>query len=482
MTQMRKVVMEVFALSAVALVLGLYVYFGIFRSDVHTQQRREKSMQLFDVPGGAPHLEIRKIVVTADGETTTLEKKPGSSRWAITSPVTADADVLVVDALVSQLQKAKLKAVIDESPDAAALKKYGLDAPRFCVEATGHVGDSTHRLKLTGGIENTFDGSVFIQRNDEPTVYSVEGGVRFTTAKTTFELRDKTPFTFDEKTLKRLSVKSVNNSYVLERTQDKQWTVLKPQREPADAATVTAMLSAMSTERALEFPVDSPDTRRRFGFDSPLLDAVAERTDGTTQRLKLARPTGVDAGESLFGLWEDEHGSVVATLNASALHFDRNPSDLKDRALLRFPREAVVRMVFHTPEHADVVVQKAAADASADDWRVVAPVEGKAKVFRVTGALWLLSNAKTLAYGEERPKDWNRYGLGATSKAVILQGESGQELARLQVGKAVPQTPSAYYVRSSNKDQVLQSDGSRFHELPFALADVLDEQRPDGGP
>jgi hypothetical protein len=55
------------------------------------------------------------------------------------------------------------------------------------------------------------------------------------------------------------------------------------------------------------------------------------------------------------------------------------------------------------------------------------------------------------------------------------------QLARLTIGKQVPNTPTAFWVKGT-RDQVVQSDGSRFGELPFSINDVIDEPGLDGGP
>ncbi|HEY0880023.1 MAG TPA: DUF4340 domain-containing protein, partial [Archangium sp.] len=145
--------------------------------------------------------------------------------------------------------------------------------------------------------------------------------------------------------------------------------------------------------------------------------------------------------------------------------------------ILRFQKELVTKLVFKNESGVEIVVAKDAPDASAESWRVVAPQAGKAKFFKVTSALWMLGSTKALAVGEEKP-DWKKYGIGEKSRSVTIYGDGDKELARFVIGDKVPNTPTAVWVRGS-RDQVLQSDSSRFAELPFQLSDVLDV--PDAG-
>ncbi len=485
MSQSTKTLVLMLGLLALAGAIGGYAYFGIYQKDQQTQKQADHDLRLFApqklderMPdGGSPPAEFSKLSVTVGGTTTTLEREAGKEWW-VTSPVKARADRLVVDAIISLLQTSKFKSTLEENPDPATLEKYGFKDPKFVVEATAQVNGETRSVKLVGGIENVFDGSVYVRRNDEKPVFTAEGGVRFSMAKTTFDLRDKQPFAVEEAKVQKIAVKSANNDYVIERS-DRQWNFVKPNAEPADAPSISSMISAVGQERAQLFPDDTEASRKALGFDAPMVDATLTLIDGKAVRLRVTRQSA-DAGDSFYVLREEEGGATLAQVGAGATQYDRNPIDLKDKSLVRFKKEAVTKMVFRDVGGPEIVVAKDSVDASADAWRVVAPKIGKAKIFKVTSALWTLGSAKTLAAGEEKPKDWAKYGIDEKSKYIALFGEDGKELARLTFGKPVPETPSGFYVRGS-RDQVLQSDGSRFGEFPFRVEDVLDEPVVDGG-
>lgn len=486
MSQSQKTLVQLLVLLAIAGGLGGYAYFGIYEKDARATKQQDHDLRLFapqklderTPDGGSPPAEFSKLTVTYEGQTTTVERQ--GKEWWVTSPVKAKADRLVVDAALSQLQTSKFKATLEEHPDQATLTKFGFDKPLFVVEATALVNGESRSVKLVGGLENTFDGSIYVRRNDEQPVFTAEGGVRFTLGKTTLDLRDKQPFAVDEAKIEKIAVKSVNNDYVLERNADKQWNLTRPFPEPADAASISAMISGIAGERAQAFPQDTEANRRAFGFDAPLVDTTITLLEGPPVRLRVAR-LSVDAGAELFYVIRDDGaGSTLAQVGPGSTQYDRNPFDLKDKTIVRFKREAVTKMVFRDVGGPEIVVTKDSVDASAEAWRVVAPRAGKAKIFKVTSALWTLASAKTLALGEEKPKDWGKYGLDASAKSITLYGEDGKQLARFVIGKPVPETPSGFYVRGT-RDQVIQSDGSRFGEFPFALADVLDEPVVDGG-
>lgn len=486
MSQSQKTLVQMLILLAVAGGIGGYAYFGVFKKDQDLARKQEHDLRLFApqklderaADGGSPPAEFTKLTVTVGGAITALERT--GKDWWITTPVKAKADKLVVDGILSQLQSSRFKSTIEEDPDPATLEKYGLGSttPNFLVEATAMVNGEPRSVKLAGGVENIFDGTIYVRRNDEKPVFTAEGGARFAMAKTTFDLREKLLFAVEEAKIQKIAVKSANNDYLLERNADRQWNLVKPAAEPADAASISAMISAVAGERAQAFPQDTEATRKALGFDAPLVDTTLTLTDGKTVRLRVTRQAA-DAGDLFYVLRDDESGSSLAQVGTGATQYDRNPSDLKDKTIVRFKREAVTKMVLRDVGGPEIVVTRDSVDASAEAWRVVAPRAGKAKIFKVTSALWTLGSAKTLAVGEEKPKDWGKYGLDDQAKYIALFGEDGKELARFVIGKPVPETPSGFYVRGT-RDQVLQSDGSRFGEFPFTLADVLDEPVPSG--
>jgi hypothetical protein len=495
MNQTRKVLLQLAAMVAVAGIIGGYAWFGIFKAEEAKKKKDDHDLRLFtpqkldekQSDGGSPPADWTHLVVTTTGLPVTLERV--GQDWFVTSPVRARADKLVVDGILSQLQTAKFKQALDETPDAASLRTYELEPPHFVVAATAQVNGETRSVTITGGAENRFDGTVYVRRDTDPTVYTAEGGVRFMLAKSEYDLRDKAVLALDEAAIRTLEVKSVNNRFTLEREgASKQWNLTAPEKEPADAPTIASMITGAAGEKAQAFFPDTEQMRRELGLEAPLIDVRAELTDGGTVRLRGAktwRDGGVgshgEPGEILVVLREDAEGATLARVEAGVTQFDRNPADLHDRTVVRFRRELVTKIVFHDPAAGpDVVVQRDGVDASAESWRVVAPRAGKAKVFKVTGALWTLGAFKALSPGEEHPRDWGKYGLDAQAKSIALFGEDGKELARLTIGKQVIGTPSGYWVRGT-RDQVLQSDGSRFGEVALTLSDVLDEPGLDGG-
>ena len=478
MSQANRTLLLLSGLTAAAIGIGLYAYYGVQQPDVRAEKVKDRNERLFEPvkvdersgDGGFAKAEFVKVTVSAKGETTSLEREPGKE-WKLTAPVQAGADKLAIDQVISQLQQAKFKQVVEEQPDDAALVKYGLAPAQFVITAEALVGDAAERrtLKLEGGIENTYDGTVYLRREGDRQVWSAEGGVRWALAKTTFDLRTKVAFEIDEAKANKVEVKTKDNQYTLERDAQRAWRLVKPLAAAADQASLTGIFGALNDARALSFPPDRPETRK--AFEPPLADATFTLEGGATVRVRFGK---LDAQVLL--LREEAGQALLVEVPASvAGQLDRNPNDLKDRLVLAFRKDQVARVIFRQADGVELIVERpASADGGTGEaWKVISPKAGPAKTFKLAAVLWTLGALKANVLGEENPKDWSRFGLDEKGRSVTLFGYDGKQLARLIIGKEVLGKQAVVYVRGT-RSQVIEADNSRLAELPAKVEELLE--------
>lgn len=491
MSQAKKTLALLGALALLAGGLSLYAYFGVLEADRAEADRKQLTDRLFPLvdpgqtspDGGALQPSFTSVTVQLGDETTVIERSDGGT-WRLIAPVQAPADKLAVDSLVSQLQTAQVKEKVEDTPDDKALEQYGLKSPKFTVTAHGHAGDASRSKELTvfGGIENPFDGSVYVQRKGEKAVYLAGGGVRWALAKSTFELREKQVLSLDDAKVKAIDVRAPHHAFALERSDARSWRLVRPLQADADASSITTLLGTLRSERALSFPPDSPDARRSFGLESPWAEATFTLEGGETVRLRFGRP-GADAGTQTYVLREDQDGAVLAEVNASvAEQLDRNPAELKDRTVLPFKKEEVTKATFRLADGSELSVERVlgADGGTSEDWNVLLPQKAPAKKFKLSSILWAVGALKATRVVEAQPKDWAKYGISERSRSVTLFGRDGQELGRLVLGKELPEKAGAFFARSA-RGELVELDGERLSELPASAADLIDVPSGDAG-
>jgi hypothetical protein len=486
----QKNLVTLLAAALVAGGLGLYAYFGVMRPEQKEAQRKEAEEKVFALntpgetgsDGGAPPEPVFTwLSVEVPQGKTVMELKDNT--WRITSPISARADKTEVGNLLGQLSAAKFKATLEEKPTDADLERYGLKQPRGTVTARAYVpdaqgggADDPSRQRSTTvylGVENNFDGSVYVRREGDPRVYSAQGGLRFVLLKHTNEWRDRVVFPVEEASLLRIEAKARENAFTLERaTTEKPWKLVQPVELRAAADQVKRMVSTLEGYRALSFPEPEQEQKVRQALEKPMVQATFVRKFGGPVRVRITE-LELDGVKQVFALSEWDAESMLSQVDSLALDvLDLPPKDFKDRKALAFAVRDVARIVIHpaTPG-GDTISLVQAPDTG--KWEVASPLVGNAKQFKVASLLGSLEKLEAAALGESNPKNWGRYGIGTTGRGVTLQDLQGQEIARLRLGTEVKGNPQRLWARGSSED-VLEVDKSAIDALPLALTDLMD--------
>jgi hypothetical protein len=494
--QTQKNLVTLLALTAAAGGLGLYAWYGVKEPDAREAEQKAVSEKLFAAheagekgeDGGAPPAPVfTHLTVKASGGTTVLEREASGS-WKVIAPVSAKAEASVVDGMTQTLATSSFSATVEDAPTDADLEKYGLKTPVFTVTAKGYVGDPSRERTVTlyGGIENSFDGSVYVRREGDPKVYAAPGSVRWSLDKDTFTLRSKEFLgPLDEPSFQRIEVKAKANAYLLERdTGGTGWRLAKPVAVRADEVKVADLLTGLKELRAMSYPADTAEARRTLGLETPVVDARFTPATGEPVRVRLSQVTA-DGATKVYALREQGVHALLGEVPESALALlDVGVPELKDKRVLAFRREDVKRVVFHPGAGAEplTVVNVAGADGGAGVWEVESPKKGKALHFRMVSVLSSLDTFKASGFGEAKPKGWAKYGITDASKGVVLLGADGKELARLWLGNEVKDKVGTVYARGSGPD-VLEVSAT-YVELPTKVEDLLEPppSPADGGP
>nr|WP_225937977.1 DUF4340 domain-containing protein [Myxococcus sp. RHSTA-1-4] len=474
--------------------MGLYAWFGVKEPEEREAERKEVSEKLFaaheageqGTDGGAPPAPVfTRLTVKAHGGTTELTREKDGT-WKVTAPVSTGAEQSAVESITSTLASSKFTATVEESPTDADLEKYGLKTPAFTVVAQAYVPDANgggaedparqRTVTLYGGIENPFDGSVYVRREGDPKVYAAPGSVRWSLDKDAFALRSKDFLgPLEEPSLTSIEVRAKANAYLLVRdTGGTGWRLEKPVKERADAVKVADLLSALKEQRAMSFPEDSPESRKKLGLEAPVVDARFIPATGEPVRVRLSQVTE-DGVTKAYALREQGAKALLGEVPEHALAvLDVGVPELKDKRVLAFRREDVRRMVFHPGGGAEpiTVVGVSGADGGAVTWEVEAPKRGKAQHFKVAALLGSLEAFKASGFAAAAPKSWTKYGLSDASRGAALYGADGKELARLWLGDEVKDKPGTVYARGSSPD-VLEVSAT-WGELPTKPEDVLE--------
>jgi hypothetical protein len=459
--------------TAGAVALGLYAYFGVMKGDEQAQRSKEAAQQVFPTAaaqGPSAPSGFRALTVVAAGQTTKLAHT--ASGWRITSPVDAKADSAAVDALVSALLHDRYKQTVDAHPTQADLARYGLDAPRFRVTAEfQRASGKKETLDLAGGIDNPFDGSVYVKREGEDAVHAIAGTFQVAVAKSTFELREKRLVPFEETRLKEIDLASGRQRIALRLDDAGHWQLSAPTEERADDAAARALWTAIQTERATAFPEDTPQARQDFGLEHPVLEATFVPEHGAPTRIALGERGSGEARHAFAAVTTGGHHALAQVPPALIDALRKTPDDLRDHTVLSFQPEQVAEIAVKPADRTPfTLTRKRNADGSRSDWSLAGEKSPRLAGAKVSALLWTLQSLKATGFGPVHPSDrtWQAHGLDDKAATVTLKGEGGRLLAALVVGKPVKGKPDQLWAKGS-RDQVLELERASLSDLPWSV-------------
>jgi hypothetical protein len=253
---------------------------------------RDKKILTFD-RDKADRIEIRR------GDSLLAFSK-ANGEWRVTAPIDARGDFSAIEGLLSRLQSAQMRSVVDEN--ATNLKQYGLEP----AEATVTVSAGSARAGLAFGSKNA-EGLIHVRDVSKSQVVAVPADLLADFEKTAADFRRKDVFEFRAFNLDTLEITRSGTTTTFERLKGKgkdgadAWRNVTAGKE-LDAAKFEAFLTKLSGLRAQSFAGPADKT----GLESPAVTVTATFDDRKkTETVRIGR-----VGTEAFASRPDEPGAM----------------------------------------------------------------------------------------------------------------------------------------------------------------------------
>ena len=257
---------------------------------------RDKKVLSFD------REKVDRVEIANGDSVVTLVK--GAGDWRVTAPVEARGDFGAIEQLVSRVQSAQMKSIVNEA--ATDLKQYGLDKPSTVV--TVGLGSARAGLAIGSKAEG---GDVYARDVSKNAVVTLGADMLTDLQKGATEYRRKDVFEFRPYNLTQLEITRGTDAVTYEKLKGKGkdgadvWQNVKS-RKAVDATKFESLLAKLSALRAQSFA----DAKTKTGLDQPVLVARTTFDDGKkTETVRFGRE-----GASAYAGRADEPGA--STLDA----------------------------------------------------------------------------------------------------------------------------------------------------------------------
>ncbi|HSP17996.1 MAG TPA: DUF4340 domain-containing protein, partial [Myxococcaceae bacterium] len=356
------------------------------------------------------------------------------------------------------------------------LQRMGLDHPSDELTASAEgVPPLTVRL----GKENSFDGSVYLQREGDPRVYAVQATTRATLDRSTFDLRDRDVIAVRDLGVTGIEVTGRKGDWAVAREPEHPYAFVRPVKDEADTTAISSWLGTLRGTKATRYLQDSPAERQRTGVEKPLVEATFRRGKTETVHVRLA--AGKGEADPAHVLREDQFGTSLAEVPRTAIAaLDKGPAELRDRTVLHVKAEDVVRMRLGAGPTALVVERERPTDGGLETWRLRVPAEAPVDPFKASSLLYGLTSLKAEPTDQSLPNDPKRTGLGPGARTLTVEGKDGKVLGAIAVGGTWTK-PAGTFVRD-DRGRVVLVDPARLKELPGTAADLLPAPPPPAPP
>jgi len=268
----------VILLVAVAMVALLLVFENPFKG-AKSEGKPKEQVRLFSP---ISEEECSKIQVSGFGTTATLVRK--DREWFTADGYKADPDA--VHQIFRALDQFGEPELISINPK--AFVKFRVD--NF-LGTRLKMYDTSDRLRvdlIVGQLANDFFHTP-VRKPGSNNVYRVRGMLRGVVGRRNW--RDYNIFRFDVASLRRISVRTPEESYTIERDgQGGPWRFSEPTSAPVDTRTVSVWTQRIANLRAADFePTTASEMLTTFGLTNPQAWVSVELDDGSSYTLVFGK-------------------------------------------------------------------------------------------------------------------------------------------------------------------------------------------------
>ena len=405
--------------------------------------------------------EVQALQLERGGLKIDIEKRDDGT-WMMTAPLEARGDETEIGKIIDKIHTAKIKEFIHGEPE--NLGQYGLDSPG--IKLTLLIGEDKASKTLLIGRKNVDKEGYYAKRAEQRNVFLLEEDVMEAIPDEAETLRDHSLLAVSTGDVHKMEYVTEGGRFVLARNQDGAWEIKEPIEEKADDLQVNDLITDLKNIKVKEFIDEEKD---EFGFAKPQITAklwkegveepIAVTIGATDEEKNLVYARNMDG--HLVGFGKEELDKVRKTL-----------FDLRDKTLVSFGKDEVLRMAVRYGEHELVVTQKD------EKWLAEKPERFKiGDQGDVDRLVWAIDYVTMEEIAEEaKPENLDKYGLDKPRAEFSITLTDEKSIGPFLIGSS---RDNNVYVATAGKPGVYLVEARILDELKRELGGILDKTLPE---
>src|SRR5437667_5063948 len=414
-----------------------------------------------------------------------IEIRRRESKWRLETPIKDQADGVLVDNLLSDLETWEKEGTIpakDIEADKSKLTEYGLNNPKLKLKLVGR--DKPPEIWF--GKDAALEGRMYVRFENSKETFLATQSIKKDIDKKAEEFRDKKLTDLTTAQVRRITLKTPAGEMEMEKKGD-HWDILKPLRARADDQKVGDLIAQITTARIQQFVADDRGDLHPYGLAEPrgsiTLFDEAEKKD---QKVEIGESIKVfrreDKGQTLQigSLSEKEkdqlyvrfapRGSVYTLPKKTEEILNTKPADLRDNHLVRIDTNIPDRITIDAPGRGKTLLAR-----KDGNWTIATRNNTPADSGAVQRLIDRLQNERVTGFVEDVASNLPKYGLDKPQMQLTFSSFASENTAETKAGE---QPFAGIAFGKPEGDNVY----ARLTDEPFVVAvrrGLLDQISPD---
>ena len=225
---------------------------------------------------------------------------------------------------------------------------------------------------------------------------------------------------------------------LLEKDSSGTWMITAPTPYPVDKDAVTSLLSAVASIASDKVVDEKAGDLSQYGLVPPVLMVTVRLKDGKSKKVLFGEATATGSGVYATAPG-DARLYTVASYTKEGI--DKHTADLRDRRLLTFNSEKLVRVVLNSHQ-----METEFGKNTSGEWQIVKPEPYRADVFAVDDMVRRLKDVKLdpALSGDEQKKAASTFSSAAPVAKLTVTDATGSQHLEIRTTK-----DAKYYAHSS---------------------------------
>lgn len=263
-------------------------------------------------------------------------------------------------------------------------------------------------------------------------------------------------FAVEADAIEEISIRSESGDRTTLRKSGTEWQIVEPVAARPDSAEISGLTTNLSSLEIQSVVQEAASDLAEYGLAQPRVE-LSFKSGGQQHTLQIGQKT--PPGTDLYAKRANDNTVFLISSYLDST-FNRGTFDLRDKIVLRVERDKLESVEVAASGREMRFVK------SGVEWRIAAPVQGRADFNAVDGLVSRLTGLqmKSVAAAEPTPADLKKFGL-VTPAATVRLG-SGSSQASLAIGGKAED--GSVYAKDAARPGVFTIDATLLDELKKA--------------